>query len=87
MPDSFTANQFNVSPATNAELVSPSDSVNLPLGVSRALYVGTGGDINVITDGGQTVLFSNVPDGSILPIRVSRVKFSSTTASGIISLR
>ncbi len=88
MPDSFTGNVGSlIAPATGAEAVSKSDTVNLPLGVSRALYVGTGGDISVIMDGGQTVTFANVPDGTILPIRVSRVRSTGTDASDIVSIR
>lgn len=73
------------SPADNAVAVTPSDSTDLAY-VSRALYIGTGGNLVVTMAGGGDVTFSNIPDGSILPIRVSRVKATSTTASGIISI-
>ena len=73
------------SPADNAVAVTPSDSTDLTY-ISRALYVGTGGNIVVTMAGGGDVTFSNIPDGSILPIRVSRVKSTSTTASGIVNI-
>ena len=49
------------------------------------LYVGIGGDLFVVTAGGDTVPFLNIPSGSFLPIQVIRV-LTSTTAGKIIAL-
>lgn len=73
------------SPAGYAEAVSPSDSVDLAQ-ASRALYVGGAGNVTVLTVGGQTVTFTSVLAGSILPVRVVRVNFTGTTASNIVAL-
>ena len=77
--------------AINAFLVSASDSTVFPqfptsagVCVTKALYVGTGGNVNVVMEGGQTVLHSNVPSGAILPIRVKQVLNTNTTASTIV---
>lgn len=51
-----------------------------------ALYVGTTGDINVVDALGNTVLFTSVPAGSILPIRCLQVLSTNTTASNIIGM-
>jgi hypothetical protein len=51
-----------------------------------ALYIGGTGDVNVVTTKGQTVLFSAVPVGAILPIKVKQVLSTSTTASLIIGI-
>jgi hypothetical protein len=72
-------------PAEHAEAVTPSDSNDL-LVMSRALYVGSGGNIAVITASGATVTFTGVLSGSILPIRVSRVKSTGTTASALVAI-
>lgn len=72
-------------PARAAEVVSPDDSTDLT-NVSRALWVGTGGDLVVIMQNGDTVTFANVPNGSLLPIAVSRVKSTLTTADDIVAL-
>lgn len=72
-------------PAENALAVTPSDSSDLTGAPCRALYVGLGGNIS-LTVGGNTLTFINVPGGSILPVRASRVQASSTTASNIIAL-
>ena len=54
--------------------------------VTRALYVGGGGDVAVRMRGGEAAVFTGVPGGTLLPVRVSRVLASGTTASGILGL-
>lgn len=71
--------------ARNAAVVTPSDSTDLTY-TTRAVFVGTGGDLNVDMASGQTVLFSGVPDGAFLPISVNRIRSTSTTASGIVAV-
>lgn len=78
-------------PSRAAE-VTPSDDDNIPfVGApddvwACVLYVGTGGDIRVLTDGGDDVILKNVPDGSFLPVQVVRVFSTDTVASDIIAL-
>jgi hypothetical protein len=72
-------------PAEHAEAVTPSDSTDLLI-VSRALFVGGAGNIAVVMASGAAVTFTGVLAGSILPIRVARVKSTSTTATNITSL-
>ena len=73
------------SPADNATAVTPSDSTDLAY-TSRALYVGGAGNLVVTMAGGGDVTFTGVPVGSILPVRVTRVKATSTTATSIVNL-
>lgn len=75
----------NPSPAEYAATVSPSDSVDLTK-IARALYVGGSGDLNVDMPDGSTVLFTGVVGGTIMPIRVKRVRSTSTTATAIVAL-
>ena len=49
------------------------------------LYVGIGGDLSVVTAGGDNVSFIAVPAGSFIPVHVVRV-LTSTTANRIIAL-
>lgn len=72
-------------PAEHAEAVTPSDSTDLVV-VSRALYVGVTGDVAVVMASGAAVTFVGVAAGSLLPIRVSRVKATATTATSILAL-
>jgi len=69
--------------AHGAEVVTLSDTVEIP--VTRALYVGAGGDIKVTMADGQVVTFVGVPTGIILPIQVSKVMLT-TAATDILAL-
>jgi hypothetical protein len=68
------------SPGLNAAEITPDDGANLT-NFSRALWIGDGGNVRVTMIGGQTVTFSNVAQGTLLPIRVSRVWATGTTAT------
>ena len=71
--------------ASRAAAVTPSDSVSIE--ICRGLYVGTGGNVSVVmADVGNTVVFVGVGAGSILPIQVSRVNLTGSSASDIIAL-
>jgi len=73
---------------TRAFLVVPSNLQDLPIpsGVGAILYVGNSGQINCITEGGDSVSFQNVPSGTILPVKIKRVISTGTNAQGIIAL-
>lgn len=68
-----------------AAAVTPSDSAALTQ-ITRGLWVGGGGNVNVEMSNGDTVLFSGVAAGSLLPLRVRRVLATSTTATFIVAL-
>jgi hypothetical protein len=74
---------------TRAVAVTPSDSTDITgadFNNPAALYVGTGGDVEVITLGGSTVTLKSVPTGTFVPMQVTRVKASATTATDIIAI-
>ena len=50
------------------------------------LYVGTGGDLRVLTSSGADLTFVGIPDGSFLPVQVKRVFNTGTDATNIIAL-
>ena len=86
MPGVYRTANATVS-AHGAVEVTPSDTAILPC--TRALYVGTSGNISVLMGDGQNssaVVFYNVNAGMILPIQVERVYATATTASNIIAL-
>lgn len=66
---------------TNAAAVTPSDSTDLPR--PGQLYIGGTGNVNVITVGGDALIFHGLPAGSVLPVLVSRVLSTSTTATNM----
>lgn len=75
-----------VGPAYDQVAVTPSDVTNLP-SITRGLYVGVAGNVAVVpASGGAAVTFVAVPAGTVLPIQVSRVNSTNTTASSIVAL-
>ena len=84
-------NQFDdrtelASPAARAVAVTPSDGTALTL-VSRGIYVGSAGNLAVtMKAGGNDVTFVGVAAGSLLPLRVTHVLSTGTTASDIVAV-
>lgn len=75
----------DVSAARKGVAVTKSDSTILE--TTRALYVGGAGDVAVIwADGGSAVTLSSVPAGTILPVQVTKVMSTNTTATNIVAL-
>lgn len=74
------------SPATRAFAVVPDDNNDLAVS-TRALYTGRGGTVVVILlDDATEVSFTSLPAGSILPLRVRRIKATGTTATDLVGL-
>lgn len=69
-------------PAWKHAVVTPHDSTNLPDGICRALFIGTGGDI-VVVDEDDTAIPYTVPDAYIFPFNAKRVNSTGTTADQI----
>lgn len=69
--------------AHGAADVTISDVTVIP--VTRALYVGGLGDVEVTMADGQVVTFTNVANGTLLPIQVQQVR-AATSATAIIAL-
>lgn len=75
-----------IAPAKDAFPIVPSDSEALAT-ATKAIYIGIGGDIVLrAIDGKADVQFAGVASGAILPIRVSAVRLSGTTAENIVGL-
>ncbi len=84
-----------IKPAENAIVLTKSDTVNIasPSGqavTTRALYIGGAGDISVEMAGDQmadqTVLFSALPAGTVLPISITRLNSTSTDATLVVAV-
>ena len=54
----------------------------------EAFYIGVGGDISLdCTTSGSNIVFKNVASGQILPIQITQVYQSGTTASNMVALK
>lgn len=71
------------SPITSAAVVTPDDANDLTH-VTRAIYIGTAGDLRVTLANGGTLTFVNMVAGWH-PIRVTRVWAAGTTADHIVA--
>ena len=49
------------------------------------LYIGTGGDLRVITHGGDDVTYAGLVAGNFYPVQILKVMSSGTLASNIIA--
>ena len=75
-----------------AAAVTQDDNVDIPfvgggdINWPCVLYVGTAGDLRVMTAGGDDVIFYNVTAGSFIPVQVTRVFDTDTAAGNIVAL-
>jgi len=67
---------FEVAASDEAELAQP----------TRAIYVGASGDLAVTMADGTELTLAGVPGGSLLPLRLVRVKATGTTAGQLVGL-
>jgi len=74
----------STAPAHGAVVITPSDVTEFP--ITRSIYVGATGNITVqMADGQDTFVFTAVPVG-VLPIQVSKVYSTGTTAGSLVAL-
>lgn len=64
-------------PAAHGFAITPNDANDLPE-VTRAIYVGGGGTLVARLLSGAELSFANVPAGTILPLRATRITTAST---------
>lgn len=72
-------------PKGGAFAIDPDDDNDLAVGAT-AVYIGGAGNLKVTTSLGQTVTFSGLAAGTVLPVRVKRVFATDTTATLLIGL-
>ena len=87
-------------PGRFAKEITPSDTVAIDFGgdstkITRGVYVGSGGDLSVEMAGEDnaggrmedpTVVFVAVPSGTLLPIHITRVNSTDTSASSLVAV-
>ena len=87
MTDPFISHETALSsPARNCFSITPNDSADLSV-VCRSLFISGAGDVSVIlANDSSSVLFKNVPAGTVLPVFAKRVEATLTTATDILGL-
>ena len=69
---------------SNAKALTASDTDTFDTAVM--VYVGSGGNVAVTTAAGVSVTFVGVPTGSFVPVKVTAVKSTGTTASSLVAV-
>jgi hypothetical protein len=67
-------------PAVYAFAITPHNDNDLAF-VTRAIWVGGAGAVEVITSGGDTVVLAGITAGTLLPVRAKRVRAAGTTVT------
>ena len=73
--------------AKGAFAVTPSDTVDLPGGVCRGVYIGGAGNLRVTMANDDVVTFTALAIGVVHPISAKRVWSTATTATSIVAIR
>jgi len=68
----------------DARAVTTSDTTNIA--PTRGLYIGGAGNVVVDMAYGTTITFVGVQGGTILPVQVTRIYATNTTATSIVAL-
>lgn len=84
LPPVNLGNQSDTFSAADVLPVTPSNTVDLPF-IARAIRARAGGDIR-ITSGAGIVRDTFIGDGELLPVAVTRIHATGTTATGIEAL-
>lgn len=65
----------------SAAAVTPNDGTDLPLKPCQALLVTATGNLSVVMEAGGQINLTGVAANTLLPLRVSRVRATDTTAT------
>ena len=72
-------------PYNVAATITKSDTVNIPEGLTDAVYVGGAGDIAAVFQDGEVVVITCIA-GGLLPLKVLRINSTDTTATKMTAL-
>ncbi|GGY51545.1 spike base protein, RCAP_Rcc01079 family [Parvularcula lutaonensis] len=85
MTDLTTLRPGLESPPSRAFSVGPDDAADLITPI-RGLMVTTGGDVSVMTTGGDTATLPSLQSGVQYAVLATRILATGTTATGIVGL-
>lgn len=72
------------SPYIRGEVITKSDTVDIPGGLTDAVYVGVAGTVNWINEAGVACSITAI--AGILPIRAKRIHSTGTAATTMVAL-
>lgn len=84
MADNFAGRAEGIeAPARGGFAITANDNTDL-VRETRAIYVGASGDLAVTMADGTQVVLGGIAAGSLLPLRLGRVKATNTTAGDLV---
>lgn len=72
-------------PARRGFAIVATDASDL-VAETRAIYVGSAGDLAAVLSSGDEVTFTGLGGGTLLPVRAKRVKATGTSAGQLVGL-
>ena len=72
-------------PAQRGFAITPSDGADLAA-ETRGLWVGASGDLVLVLASGDEVTLVGAVGGSVLPLRIKRIKATGTSATQLVGL-
>ena len=86
MPDRYADHAGSLeAPAETGFPITPNDTTDLSE-TTRAVYVGNGGSVVAVLASGVELTLAGLQTGSIIPIRVRRIKATGTSATALVGL-
>ena len=82
--DNHNANPVQ-GPGRHHFAITPNDTTE-ETNAFRGLYVGVGGDVVILSVGGEVVTYKGVPTGFVIPIQGARVNATNTTATNMVGI-
>lgn len=84
--DHFSGKSVELSsPGSHHFAITPSDATDFTV-MARGIYVGTGGDVAIVTSDGTAVTYVGAASGSVIPMRAKRVNSTNTTADDLVGM-
>jgi hypothetical protein len=78
---------FVLTKSDSADIIDDAGNTQNYTDIAYTVYVGGGGDLNVVTINGDTILFSGVAGGTFLPVQIKRVLSTDTSATLMVALK
>lgn len=66
--------------------ITPSDTIDIPEGLTHGVWVGGVGNIVFVLEDNSTVTLTAVPAGTFLPVKVRRINNTLTTATLMVAM-
>jgi hypothetical protein len=74
-----------ITPARQANMVTPSDTTPLPV-VAKGLYIGSNGDVTLrAVDSPADAVYKNMTAGSYINVQVAYVRATGTSVTSIVA--